>query len=121
MGFMKERPLVAATETRLLNLTEETQFAPQGIVSRTVLNTGQARVVLFGFSDGQELSEHTSTQHALVQVLSGECEFSLEGTWHTMKPGSWLHMPPGVRHAVRATEAFSMLLTLVKAPQAVGV
>jgi quercetin dioxygenase-like cupin family protein len=117
---MKERPLVASTETRLLNLTEETQFAPQGIVSRTVLNTGQARVVLFGFSEGQELSEHTSTQHALVQVLTGECEFSLEGTWHTMKPGSWLHMPPGVRHGVRATGAFSMLLTLIKPPSVLG-
>lgn len=117
---MKERPLVASTETRLLNLTEETQFAPQGIVSRTVLNTGQARVVLFGFSEGQELSEHTATQHALVQVLTGECEFSLEGTWHHLKPGSWLHMPPGVRHGVRATVAFSMLLTLVKPPSVMG-
>jgi quercetin dioxygenase-like cupin family protein len=86
-----------------------------------VLNTGQARVVLFGFGEGQELSEHTSTQHALVQVLTGECEFSLEGTWHHLKPGSWLHMPPGVRHGVRATGAFSMLLTLVKPPGAVGV
>src|ERR1019366_2232617 len=44
-----------------------------------------SRVVLFGFAEGQELTEHTSTQSAVVQILSGECEFSLGGKPHTAK------------------------------------
>lgn len=111
---MSEQPLLDAKSERVISLNQETQFAANGIVSRTLLRTAAARVVLFGFAEGQELTEHTSTQHALVQVLSGECEFSLGGKPHNLKPGDFLHMPPNVPHAVKATKQFSMLLTLFK-------
>lgn len=113
-GRMKELPLIAPNETKVLNLADETKFADNGIVSRTILNTAHSRVILFGFAEGQELSEHTSTQHALIQILSGECDFSLDGKSHTLKAGAFLHMPPNLRHAVRAKQPFSMLLTFVK-------
>lgn len=111
---MKEQPLIAPDETKILMLADEAQFAANGIVSRTLLNTAHARVILFGFAEGQELSEHTSTEQALIQILSGECEFSLESKWYTLKAGALLHMPPNLRHAVRAKQSFSMLLTFVK-------
>lgn len=111
---MKEQPLIAPNETKVLALTDETKFAANGIVSRTILNTAHSRTILFGFAEGQELSEHTSTQHALIQILSGECEFNLDGKVHLLKAGSFLHMPPNLRHAVQAKQPFSMLLTLVK-------
>jgi quercetin dioxygenase-like cupin family protein len=111
---MAEQPLMTAGLEKIISLPVETQFAANGIVSRTLLRTENMRVVLFGFSAGQELTEHTSTQHALVQVLSGECDFSLGDTWHHLKAGDLLHMPPNLRHAVKATKQFSMLLTLSK-------
>ena len=111
---MSEQPLLDAKSEKVISLAEETQFAPNGIVSRTLLRTPAARVVLFGFSEGQELTEHTSTQHALVEVLSGECEFSLAGKPHNLKAGDFLNMPPNLAHAVKATMPFSMLLTLLK-------
>jgi quercetin dioxygenase-like cupin family protein len=112
---MSEQPLIDLTEQKILSLVAETQFAPNGIVSRTLLRTPAARVVLFGFAQGQELSEHTSTAHALIQVLSGEGEFSLAGKPHALKAGDLLYMPPHLPHAVKATKQFSMLLTLFKA------
>jgi quercetin dioxygenase-like cupin family protein len=111
---MSEQPLLDARSEKVISLAQETQFAPNGIVSRTVLRTPTARVVLFGFSEGQELTEHTSTQHALVEILSGECEFSLSGKAHNLKAGDYLNMPPNAPHAVKATKQFSMLLTLLK-------
>ena len=60
------------------------------------------------------MTEHTSTQHALIQVLSGECEFSLGGKPHALKAGDFLHIPPNLPHAVKATSQFAMLLTLFK-------
>jgi quercetin dioxygenase-like cupin family protein len=109
---MSERPLIDSGREQIISLESETQFVPNGIASRTVLRTPNSRVVLFGFAAGQELSEHTSTQHALIQILSGECEFSLNGTPHTMKAGDVVYMPPHLAHSVKATEQFSMLLTL---------
>ena len=111
---MSEQPLISPDEQRILSLNQETQFAANGIVSRTLMKTSGSRVVLFGFAAGQELSEHTSPHHALAQVLSGECEWTLAGKLHTLKAGDLLYMPPGLPHGVRASQQFSMLLTLFK-------
>ena len=111
---MAEQPLIDARQEKIISLTGETRFAPNGIVSRTLLSAPNSRVVLFGFAEGQELTEHTSTQHAVIQILTGECEFSLAGKPHALKAGDLLYMPPHLPHAARATKQFSMLLTLSK-------
>jgi len=111
---MNEQPLIDSGAAKILSLAEETKFAANGIVSRTLLRTANARSVLFGFAEGQELTEHTSTQRALVEILSGECDFSLAGKSHALKAGDFLHMPPNLPHAVKATKPCSMLLTLIK-------
>jgi quercetin dioxygenase-like cupin family protein len=111
---MNERPLIDSEREAVLSLAEETRFVPNGIVSRTVLRTANSRAVLFGFAEGQELTEHTSTQHALIQILSGECEFSLAGISRQAKAGDLIYMPPNLPHAVKATGQFSMLLTLFR-------
>lgn len=109
---MQEQPIIPPDQAAVLALEEETRFAPNGIVSRTLLRLPQARGVLFGFAAGQELTEHTSTQHAVVLILSGRCEFVLAGKRHELRAGHLVYMPPGLPHAVRATEALSMLLLL---------
>jgi quercetin dioxygenase-like cupin family protein len=111
---MNEKPLIDGTKEQIISLAEETRYADNGIVSRTLLRTPTSRAVLFGFAEGQELTEHTSTQHATVQMLSGECEFSLAGKPHLLKAGDFLYMPPHLPHALKATKQFSMLLMLSK-------
>lgn len=118
---MIERPLIDLAHESVLSLQDETRFAPNGIASRVLLNTPTARVVLFGFAEGQELSEHTSTSNALIQILSGRCEFSLAGVPRILSTGDLLYMPPHLPHAVKALESFSMLLTLIKSSEPVPV
>lgn len=110
---MNERPLIDLDQEKILSLAQETQFAANGIVSRTVFRTPAVRLVLFGFAAGQELSEHTATQPALMQILSGEADVALAGRWHRLKGGDLLYLPPNLPHAVRAPQQFSMLLTLI--------
>ncbi len=111
---MNEKPIIDFGQGKILSLAEETKFEENGIVSRTLLRTPNSRAVLFGFAEGQELTEHTSTQHALVEILTGVCEFSLAGKSHELKAGNIVYMPPNLPHAVRAKTQFSMLLTLTK-------
>jgi quercetin dioxygenase-like cupin family protein len=96
----------------VLSLDTETQYAANGIVSRTLFQGPTGRMVLFGFDRGQELSEHTSPYRAFVHVLTGECEFLLGTEWRHLKAGDLAHMTPGLPHAAKATSRFSMLLTL---------
>lgn len=110
---MSHPTLLPSDQAQALSLADAVQTSDAGIVSRTVLQTPAMRVVLFSFAEGQELTKHTSTRRAVVQVLSGECEFFHSDEWHRLVSGTLLHMPPGHPHAVRATAgAFSMLLTL---------
>lgn len=104
--------LLAADTAAALVLADHAQTAAAGIVSRTLVQTPEARVVLFAFAEGQELTSHTNRRRALVQILSGACDFLYAGEWHRLKAGDWLHLPPNHEHAVRAAGPFSMLLTL---------
>ena len=98
----------------IISLGDEARLAPNGIVNRTPLRTTDARVVLFGFAEGQESTEHACMEHALMQILSGECELGLPGKPRTTKAGGLLPMPPNVPLAVKVTSQGSTLLTLSK-------
>lgn len=114
---MSHSSLIAAESAESLILAEAAQVSSSGIVSRTLVQTPELRTVLFAFDAGQELTSHTSRRRALVQVLSGACDFFYAGAWHRLESGALLHMPPGHPHAVRAgAGAFTMLLTLAAEP-----
>lgn len=110
---MKKNTLLSPADAGTCSLFAPVEDVAHGIVSRAVLTTPALRLTLFHFAAGQELSEHTSKARALVQVLTGTCEFTVGPAKHTLKPGDLLHLPPGAPHAVNAPEAFSMLLTQV--------
>ncbi len=110
---MKKTALLSPTESGICSLVEPVHHVADGIISRSVLTTPGLRVTWFQFAAGQELSEHTSKARALVQILTGTCDFSVAGQRHLLKPGDLLHLPPGLAHARTAPEAFSMLLTQV--------
>src|SRR5687767_12107110 len=121
IGRMSQKTLIATTEAQAITLADAVQVSASGIVSRTVLQTPEARVVLFTFADGQELTSHTSRRRALVQILDGVCDFFFAGRWQRLTAGTFLHLPPDHPHAVRAGAGpFSMLLTLGVEPAALA-
>jgi quercetin dioxygenase-like cupin family protein len=87
-----------------------------GIISQALLTAPGLRATLFKFAPGQELSEHTSSARVLVQVMSGKCEFTIDGQPHTIGPGELLHMPPKAPHAVRAVDEMTLLVIQATPP-----
>ena len=116
---MVTRALFDPAVSGVQHLAGAAQSSDHGIVSRTMLDADGIRLTLFTFAAGQELTEHTSSSRALVQILSGACEFTLAGRKTPLRAGDLLHLPPGLPHAVLATEPFAMLLTLIR-PRATG-
>lgn len=82
-------------------------------VSRTVLKAEGARLVLFAFDTGEELSEHTAAMPVLLQVLDGALEIRADGQTVTLKPGGVIHLPTRMPHSVLALEPSRMLLTML--------
>lgn len=112
MANSKSSAVLSSDAPGALSLGEIAGVVGHGIVSRTLLATAELRAVLFSFAPEQALTEHSSTSRALIQILTGECEFSVAGDPRTMRPGDILHLPPNVPHAVRAVTAMTMLLVL---------
>lgn len=96
----------------LENLIEEIQT--DSITSRTFYKGDGFNAILFAFDAGQELSEHTSTKSAILQIVEGEGRVTLGEDVHKVKQGAWIQMPPHLKHSVYAETPLKMLLLMFK-------
>ncbi|MBX3414793.1 MAG: cupin domain-containing protein [Pirellulales bacterium] len=87
-----------------------------GTLSTTLHQDERLKTVLFHFSAGQELSEHTASTPAVMHFLAGEAEVTLGPDPITAQAGTWIHMPAQLPHSIRATTPVTMLLLLLKQP-----
>lgn len=100
--------------TLLGDLAKEDQPPDKGILSRTLYNDDRLKAVIFGFGQGEELSEHTASMPALLHFLQGEATLTLGDDKHEAKAGTWVHMPTGLRHSIQAKTPVVMFLLLLK-------
>jgi quercetin dioxygenase-like cupin family protein len=89
-------------------------YQPGSIVSREVVKRGVGTVTVFAFDSGQGLSEHTAPFDALVFVLDGTAEITIDGSPHGVGPGEMLIMPANRPHALNAREKFKMMLVMIR-------
>jgi quercetin dioxygenase-like cupin family protein len=102
--------------THINDLAKAVQPPEKGILSRTLYNDDRLKVVIFGFAQGEELSEHTASMPAVLHFLQGEAKLTLGDDRHEAKAGTWVHMPKGMRHSIQAKTPLVMLLLFVKEP-----
>ena len=100
--------------THVLDLAAEAEPPADGILSRTILENERLKGVIFGFGSGQELSEHTASKPALLFFVKGEATLGLGDDVREARAGTWVHMPAGLKHSIRAKTPLVMLLILVK-------
>jgi quercetin dioxygenase-like cupin family protein len=96
------------------DLSRQVQVPADGTLSRTIHQDDRLKAVLFAFSAGQELSEHTASTLAVMHFLSGEAEVGLGPDKVTAASGTWIYMPPLLPHSIRAKSPVTMLLLLLK-------
>ena len=100
--------------THISDLAKESQPPEKGILSRTLFNDEKVKAVIFGFAQGEELSEHTASMPAVLHFLHGEATVTLGDDTLEARPGTWVHMPTGLRHSIQAKTPVVMLLLLMK-------
>ncbi len=88
------------------------------IVSRTVFAGEHVKVTLFAFAPGQELTEHTASQPAVLHFLKGRARLTLGGETSAAGPGTWAYMPARLPHSVRAETDLTLLLLLLRGGEA---
>ena len=99
---------------KVVNLASLLDYQTSAVVSRTLVKKSTGTVTLFAFDKGQELSEHTAPFDAMVQVLDGKAEIIISGDSLYVSTGQMVIMPANKPHALKATEQFKMLLTMIR-------
>ena len=98
----------------VLTLKDHIRYADDSIVSKTIIDKKTGTVTLFAFDKGQKLSEHITPFDALVYVVDGEVELTIDGKTFRVSTGKIAVMPADVPHAVEAIKRFKMLLTMIR-------
>lgn len=96
------------------SFADSVAYAEGSIVSKILLRNEKGNVTLFAFDEGEMLSEHTAPFDAIVQVLDGKTEVTIDGKPHILETGESIIMPANIPHALMAVEKFKMLLIMIK-------
>ena len=98
----------------LFRLADHIVYADNSVVSKTIIKKETGTITLFAFDKGQGLSPHVAPFEALVQVVDGECIFTIGEAKNDMKTGDCIILPAGIVHSVDSVSRFKMLLTMIK-------
>jgi quercetin dioxygenase-like cupin family protein len=61
--------------------------------------------------------EHTHDEEQMGVVVSGHCEFVLDGEVRNLGPGDVYHAPPGVPHGVRTGDEECVIVDVFSPPR----
>lgn len=93
---------------------ESIEYARGSVVSKTIVKKPTGNITLFAFDEGEGLTEHSSPHEALVQLLDGKAEITIEGSPYNLQTGQSIILPANIPHSLKAKEKFKMMLTMIK-------
>lgn len=100
--------------SKIFSPADSVEYAANAVVSKTIIKKSTGTITLFAFDKDEGLSEHTAPFEAVVQILDGVAEIIIGGVSHTLKGGQSIILPANIPHALKATEKFKMMLTMIR-------
>ncbi|MCP4650183.1 MAG: cupin domain-containing protein [PVC group bacterium] len=101
-------------ENYVNNLEGLIDYQAGAVVSKTLIKKETGTVTVFAFDKDQGLSEHTAPFDAMVNIIDGQAEITIDGSPMTVNAGEMVIMPANKPHALKAIEKFKMMLTMIK-------
>lgn len=96
----------------IFNLKDKINYSESGILSSVLWKNDICQYTLFCLAQGTDISEHTSSRNATVQVLEGTGILTLNGEDIPLEPGIFIVMAANAPHALKAESNLAFLLTL---------
>ena len=110
---MKGQYLKNIEQEDIVVLSELVSVNEGQIISKTLTQNEAVSITLFAFDKGEEISTHDSSGDAMVTVLEGTGQFTVDGKEYLLSAGQTLVMPAKKPHAVFAKEQFKMILIVI--------
>ncbi|MBT8260928.1 MAG: cupin domain-containing protein [Flavobacteriaceae bacterium] len=96
------------------SFNDSINYNDNAVVSKHILKKDNGNVSLFAFDKGEALSEHSTPFDALVYIVDGKADIIIDGQSHILEANESIVMPANIPHALKAVEAFKMVLTMIK-------
>jgi quercetin dioxygenase-like cupin family protein len=103
---------ITTNSSFVTQLREQIEYPHAGVLSKVLLKDRACQYTLFCLAANTEISEHTSTRNATVNVIEGRGLLTLSGQDIALEPGIFVFMPANAPHALKSEENLTFLLTL---------
>lgn len=100
-------------KSEILLLKDQVSYQDGQIVSKTIVQNDYVSLTIFAFEKDEEISTHSSGGDAMVTILEGTGQITIDGEVFVLQSGETIIMPAKTPHAVYGKERFKMLLTVV--------
>lgn len=100
--------------SKLFELKELVQIESGKVNSLTLSQTPGCKITVFAIDADEGMSSHAAPGDALITVLEGTGEITLEGVPRQLNAGESIVMSAGAPHSVRGVTPFKMQLTVVR-------
>lgn len=100
--------------SQVLDLKTEVPIEEEQMLSKTLVQRKDLGMTVFSLDKDQEISRHSSPGDAMVNILSGLAEITIDEEVFEVAAGQTIVMPANIPHSLYAKEAFQMLLVVVK-------
>ena len=111
---MTEQLIANIDHARVHALADLVDYQPGKVASLTLAQRSGVGLTLFAIDQGEGLGTHSAPGDALVQILDGAAEITIDGVPEIVKAGQAIVMPAEIPHALKAIEPFKFLLIVVK-------
>lgn len=99
--------------SKIIELKDLVRLESGKVNSLTLSQTPGCKVTVFAIDVDEGMSSHAAPGDALITVLEGVGEITLEGCPHQLSAGESIVMSAGAPHSVRGVTPFKMQLTVV--------
>ena len=112
-GLLMDKLIKNIDHEAVFLMKKQVEFMPGQVVSKTLAQNKAVSLTVFAFDKGEEISSHESGGDAMVTVLEGTGQITIDGKEYILHEGESIVMPAKRPHAVYAVEQFKMLLTVI--------
>lgn len=95
-------------------VVEIVEYAPDCIVSKTVVNKNSGNVTATSFDEGEKLCEKTIEHDIYVQIIDGKASITIGSELHHLNLGEGIIIPANITHCFIADSQFKMITTIIK-------
>ncbi|QCC49749.1 cupin domain-containing protein [Halapricum salinum] len=111
---MSDRESLLELTGSAFEIRELLDYQSGAIVSQTLVDDESVTVTVFAFDEGERLSEHTAPHDAILQVVDGTAEITIDSEEYEVQAGESIVLPADEPHAVDAVSQFKMFLTMIR-------